>query len=104
MSNRRKLGEVPRPPNPAEVAFRDALRAGCPFCGSKVITGKFRGDIWDYGLMCRPGCRTFTEPHLAHKVASDAARQAGVAAGEPLSYRAVDTSSGTVAGVVLGRG
>ena len=95
MSNGRRL--KPREPDEAEAAFRDELRkVGCPHCGSKVVTARFRGR-WDYGLRCQAGCPTLTDQLLAHRVASEAAARAG------LSYRAVDSCTGELMGVVLAR-
>lgn len=104
MSNRKRLRQAPRPPDPVERAFADELRKGCPHCGSRRVVARFHDDTWDYGLRCEPSCRTFAEPQLAHRLASEAAERAGVAAGEALSYRALDTSSGEVGGVVVGAG
>ncbi len=103
MSNARKLRQQPRPPDPVEAGFRDALRAGCPHCHSRKVVGKWRG-VWSFTLVCGPDCPTHRDERLAHAVAADAAKRAGVAAGEALSYRALDTSSGEVGGVVVGAG
>jgi hypothetical protein len=100
VSNRPRLR---RPPNDIEAAFRDALRQGCPHCGSRRVVGQYRGGVWDFGLRCEAACRTFAEPQLAHRLAAEAARAASEAAGEKLSYRAVDACTGAVAGVVVGR-
>lgn len=94
MSNRVKLR--PRPPDPDEAAFRRELALGCPHCGSKVIVARFRGR-WDYGLRCPEGCPTHGDQRLAHAIASAAAARAG------LGYRAVDSCSGQVTGVVVAR-
>jgi len=104
MSNTRKARPAARPPDDAERAFRDELRKGCPHCGSRVVQGRFRDDLWDFGLRCLPSCPTHTQPVLAHRIAADAARRAAEAAGERLVYQAVDSMSGTVAGVVRGAG
>jgi hypothetical protein len=104
MSNKRKARPAPRPPNRVEAAFRDELRKGCPHCGSRRVAGRFRGDVWAYTMACEPGCRTFREPQLAHRVAAQAAERAGLDAGQRLVYQAVDTSSGEVAGVVRAAG
>ena len=103
MSNTRRLKVTPREPNPVERAFRDELAArGCPACGSRKVTGKLQGDTYRYTLACLPSCPTHGDAAAAHRIASEAAKRAGVAADEPLSYRAVDTSTGEVAGVVVG--
>ena len=99
MSNARRL--KPRPPDEVETAFRDALREGCPHCGSRRVVGRFHDGVWDYGLRCEPGCRTFTEPLLAHRIASEAAERAGAAAAQKLSYRAFDSSTGRVEGAII---
>jgi hypothetical protein len=91
----------PRPPDEVEAAFRAELRKGCPYCGSRTVVGRFRDDVWDYGLRCEPGCRTFTEPVLAHRIASEAVK-AAAATGQPLGYRAFDSSTGRVEGAVVG--
>jgi hypothetical protein len=66
------------------------------------VIPRFRG-VWSYTLACLPSCPSHADQALAHKIAAEAAQRAGVAAGERLSYRAIDTSSGEVAGVVTGR-
>jgi hypothetical protein len=104
VSNTRRLRQQPRPPDGAERAFRDELRKGCPYCGSRRVLGRFHDGTWDYGLRCEPDCRTHAQPVLAHRIASEAAKRAAAAAGEPLIYQAVDSMSGTVAGVVRGTG
>jgi hypothetical protein len=103
MSNKRKTRPAARPPDDTEHAFRDALREGCPWCHSRRVVSRFHDDVWDYGLRCEPDCRTHTEPQLAHRIAAEAARRAGVVVGEKLSYRAADDASGVI-GVVLGQG
>lgn len=100
VSNRRKL--APRQPDASERAFRDALAEGCPHCGSRTVTGRFRG-VWDFRLSCRPGCPTFTDSQKAHAVAARAAERAGLVTGEALLYQAVDSATGAVAGVVRAR-
>ena len=57
---------------------------------------RFRGR-WDYGLRCPEECPTHGDQRLAHAVATAAAERAG------LSYRAVDSCSGQVSGVVVAR-
>ncbi len=101
MSNARRL--KPRPPDPDEVetAFAAELRKGCPHCGSRRVVGRFHDGVWDYGLRCEPSCRTFTEPVLAHRIASEAAERAGLASGQKLSYRAFDSSTGRIEGAVV---
>jgi hypothetical protein len=64
------------------------------------VTGRVRGGRWDYRLCCLPSCRTHAEPMLAHKVASEAAERAGLATGQKLAYRAID-SGGMVEGAVV---
>ena len=59
-----------------------------------------RDGRWDYRLSCDPSCRTHAEPQLAHRVAAEAARRAGLATGQRLAYRAID-SGGVVEGVVV---
>ena len=101
MSNTRHAKLKPREPDETEAAFARELRRGCPHCQSRRVVAKFRGGVWDFGLRCDPGCRTFREPRLAHAVASAAAERAGVAIGQKLSYRAFDSSAGQVEGAVL---
>jgi hypothetical protein len=100
VSNTRRATQRPRPPDEVEAAFRAALREGCPHCGSRTVTARFRGGVWDYGLRCVPSCRTFTEPQLAHRVASEAAERAAAATGERLRYEAFDSSTGQIEGAV----
>lgn len=99
MSNRRRL--PPRPPDEVEAAFAAELLAGCPYCRSRKVSGRFHDGVWDYRLSCLPSCRTFTEPQLAHRIASEAAKRAGLATGLKLSYRAIDSGAQAV-GAVLG--
>jgi len=99
VSNARRL--KPRPPDEVEAAFAAALREGCPHCGSRRVVGRFHDGVWDYGLRCESSCRTFTEPVLAHRIASEAAERAGLAAGQKLSYRAFDNSAGRIEGAVI---
>jgi hypothetical protein len=101
VSNRRRLKLKQRPPDEIESAFRAELRKGCPHCGSRRVVGRLRDELWDYGLRCDPGCRTFAEPRLAHAIASAAAERAGLAIGSPLTYRAFGEGSGQVEGAVL---
>jgi len=106
VSNRRHLKARARPPDEVEAAFRTELRKGCPHCGSRRVVGRLRDGrdgLWDYGLRCDPGCRTFAEPQLAHAIASAAAERAGLAIGTKLSYRAFGEGSGRVEGAVLAR-
>ena len=100
MSNTRRAKPRARPPDETEAAFRAALREGCPHCGSRQVSGRIRDGRWDYRLSCLPSCRTHAEPQLAHRVASDAAKRAGLATGQRLAYRAID-SGGIVEGVVV---
>ena len=100
MSNTRRAKPPPRPPDEVEAAFRDELRKGCPHCGSRVVVERFRAGVWDYGLRCEPSCRTFSEPQLAHRLASEAAQRAAVATGQKLRYEAFDGSSGQIEGAV----
>lgn len=100
MSNTRRVKLRPRPPDETEAAFRAELRKGCPHCGSRRVTERFRAGVWDYGLRCEASCRTFTEPQLAHRIAAQAAERAGAALGAPLQYQAFDTSSGRIEGAV----
>ncbi len=101
MSNARRLRPRPRPPDEAEAAFRAELRKGCPYCGSRKVSGRFHDGTWDYGLLCEPSCRTHAEQHLAHRFAGEAASRAGFATGLPLCYRAFDDSTGRVSGAVV---
>jgi hypothetical protein len=101
VSNTRRVKPQPRPPDESEAAFRAALREGCPHCGSRTVTARFRAGLWDYGLKCDPSCRTFSEPRLAHAIASAAAERAGLATGNRLTYRAFGEGSGRVEGAVL---
>ena len=101
MSNTRRLKPQPRPPDATEAAFRAELRRGCPHCGSRTVTGRFHDGLWDFGLRCNGGCKTFAEPQLAHAIASAAAERAGLAIGTKLSYRAFGEGSGQVEGAVL---
>lgn len=95
MSNARRL--KPRPPDEVEAAFAAELRKGCPHCGSRKVSGRFHDGLWDYGLRCERDCPTHADQLLAHRVASQAAARAG------LGYRAVDSCSGQVTGVVVAR-
>ena len=98
MSNTRRL--KPRDPDEVEPAFAAELRKGCPHCGSTRVVGRFRGGLWDYGLRCEASCRTFAEPRLAHRIASDAAERAGLVTGQKLRYEAFDGSCGQIEGAV----
>jgi len=100
VSNTRRAKPRPRPPDEVEAAFRAELRRGCPHCGSRTVTGRFHDGLWDYGLRCGPGCRTFAEPQLAHRIAAQAAERAGLVLGERLRYEAFDTSTGRIEGAV----
>ena len=101
MSNRLKL--KPREPDEIESAFRDELRKGCPHCQSRRVVGRFHDGRWDFGMRCDPGCRTFTEPRLAHRLAAEAAERAAAATGQRLRYEAFDGSTGRVEGAVRAR-
>lgn len=100
MSNARRV--KPRPPDEVEAAFAAELRKGCPYCGSKRVVARFHDGTWDYGLRCEPSCRTFTEPLLAHRIASEAAERASLASGQKLGYRAFDDCTGRIEGAVVG--
>jgi hypothetical protein len=100
VSNTRRVKPPPRPPDEIEAAFLAALRQGCPHRGSRRVIERFRNGMWDYGLRCDPSCRTFTEPQLAHRLASEAARRAAVATGQKLRHEAFDGSSGQIEGAV----
>jgi hypothetical protein len=100
VSNTRHAKPRTRAPDETEAAFRAELRKGCPHCGSRTVSGRIRDGRWDYRLSCGPSCRTHAEPQLAHQVASDAAKRAGLATGQRLAYRAID-SGGVVEGVVV---
>jgi hypothetical protein len=100
VSNTRRVKPQPRPPDEVESAFAAELRRGCPHCGSRRVTGRFRAGVWDYRLSCDPSCRTFAEPQLAHRLAAEAAARAGLATGERLQYQAFDTSTGRIEGAV----
>jgi hypothetical protein len=104
VSNTRRAKPPRRPPDEVEAAFKAALAEGCPHCHSRKVTGKFHDGVWDYRLSCVPSCRTFAEPQLAHRLAAEAAKRAGLAIGQPLSYRAFDSGAGQVEGAVVTRG
>jgi hypothetical protein len=95
VSNARRL--KPRPPDEVEAAFAAELRKGCPHCGSKRVVSRFHDGLWDYGLRCGAACPTHADQVLAHRVAAEAASRAG------LGYRAIDSCSGQVTGVVVAR-
>lgn len=99
MSNARRL--KPRPPDEIEAAFAAELLRGCPHCGSRKVSGRFHDGVWDYRLSCPPSCRTHTEPLLAHRIASGAAKRAAEACGQPLGYRAFGDGTGRVEGAVV---
>ena len=46
------------------------LRKGCGYRGSRGLGGRFHDGVWITGLRCALSCRTFTEPVLAHRLAS----------------------------------
>jgi hypothetical protein len=98
VSNTRRL--KPREPDQVESAFAAELRKGCPHCGSKVVASRFHDGLWDYGLRCEQDCRTFAEPRLAHRIASEAAGRAAEVTGQRLRYEAFDGSSGQIEGAV----
>ena len=100
MSNTRRVKQPPREPDEVEAAFAAELRRGCPHCGSRRVTGRFHGGVWDYGLKCAPSCRTFAEPQLAHRLAAEAAQRAALATGQRLRYEAFDGSTGQIEGAV----
>jgi hypothetical protein len=100
VSNTRRARRQPRPPDEVEAAFRAELRKGCPHCGSRTVTAQFHDGWWDYGLRCEASCRTFREPLLAHRIASEAAQRAGLATGQKLRYEAFDSSCGQIEGAV----
>jgi hypothetical protein len=104
VSNTRRLKLKPREPDEIERAFRDELRKGCPHCQSRGVVGRFHDGRWDFGMRCDPGCCTFTEPRLAHRLAAEAAQRAAAATGLRLRYEAFDTSSGRVEGAVRAAG
>ena len=92
VSNGRRVKRRPPDPDEDERAFRDELRKGCPGCGSRVVTGKFRGRR-EFTLRCRRGCPSFTGEmgdFNGHTIADQAAKRAG------LVYRALDGTSGGV--------
>jgi hypothetical protein len=64
------------------------------------VTARFHDDRWDFGLRCPPSCRTFAEPRLAHRIASEAAERVSAATGVRLSYRAFNEGIGRVEGAV----
>jgi hypothetical protein len=101
VSNARRVKLKPREPDEVEAAFRDELRRGCPHCGSRQVTGRFRAGVWDYRLSCAPSCPTFSTPRLAHRIAAEAAERAALATGNRLTYRAFGEGSGRVEGAVL---
>jgi hypothetical protein len=99
VSNTRRLR--PRDPDEVEAAFAGELRKdGCPHCGSRRVVGRFHDGLWDYGLRCEASCRTFTEPRLAHRIASEAAERVSAATDIRLSYRAFNEGIGRVEGAV----
>jgi hypothetical protein len=101
MSNTRRVKPPRRPPDEIESSFRDELRRrGCPHCGSRQVTGRLRNGRWDYRLSCKPSCRTFAEPRLAHRIAAEAAERAAAATGQRLRYEAFDGSTGAVEGAM----
>jgi hypothetical protein len=100
VSNTRRVKLRPRPPDATERAFAAELRRGCPWCHSRKVTAKFKGHVWNYGLMCLASYRTFAEPLLAHRLGAQAAERAGAALGERLQYQAFDTSAGRIEGAV----
>jgi hypothetical protein len=100
VSNSRRLKLKPREPDEVEAAFAAELRRGCPHCGSRRVTGRFRAGVWDYRLSCAPSCRTFAEPQLAHRLAAEAAQRAAQATGQRLRYEAFDGSTGRIEGAV----
>ena len=100
MSNTRRAKPPPRPPDGVEAAFRDELRKGCPHCQSRRVVGRFHDGRWDFGMRCDPGCRTFAEPRLAHRLAAEAAERAAAATGERLQDQAFDSSTGQIEGAV----
>jgi hypothetical protein len=104
VSNTRRVKQPPRPPDQVESAFRDELRRGCPHCGSRKVSGRIRNGLYDYRLSCDPGCRTFAEPQLAHRIAAVAAERAAAATGTNLQYQAFDSASGRVEGAVRAAG
>jgi len=95
VSNARRL--KPRAPDAVELAFRAKLAKGCPACGSRTVTARFRGR-WEYTLRCEPDCPSWTGTlggFTGHTIGSEAAKRAG------MSYRAIDGSTG---GVVVAAG
>jgi hypothetical protein len=100
VSNTRRLKPQPRPPDEVEAEFRAELRKGCPHCQSRRVVGRFRDGRWDFGMRCDPGCRTFAEPRLAHRLAAEAAQRAAAATGQTLRYEAFDSTSGAIEGAV----
>jgi hypothetical protein len=100
VSNSRHLKLKPREPDEVEAAYRDELRKGCPHCRSRQVTGRFRAGLWDYRPSCKPGCRTFSEPQLAHRIAAQAAERAALATGQTRRYQAFDSSTGQIKGAV----
>jgi hypothetical protein len=103
VSNTRRARPQPREPDEVEAAFAAELKRGCPYCGSRTVTSKFRGGVWDFGLRCEPSCRTHAEPVLAHRIASEAAKRAAEACGQKLGYRALGDGAGRIEGAVIAR-
>jgi hypothetical protein len=100
VSNTRRVKPQPRLPDEVELAFRDELRKGCPYCQSRRVVGRFHDGRWDFGMRCDPGCRTFAEPRLAHRLAAEAAERAAEVTGQRLRYEAFDSSTGRIEGAV----
>ena len=92
VSNGKRL--QPRLPDAVELAFKAELAKGCPGCGSRTVTGRFRGR-WEWTLHCKPECPSFSGRlggFTGHTIGAAAAERAG------MTYRAID---GTTGGVVL---
>jgi len=90
MSNAKRL--PPRSPDAVELAFKAELAKGCPGCGSRTVSGKYRGR-WEWTIHCKPECPSWTGQlggFTGHTIGSEAARRAG------MTYPAIDGTSGGV--------
>jgi hypothetical protein len=90
VSNAKRL--KPRLPDADELAFKAELAKGCPGCGSRTVKGQFRG-VWEWTLLCKPGCPSFTgavDGFTGHSIGAAAAARSG------MTYRAIDGSTGGV--------
>jgi hypothetical protein len=90
VSNGRRVKRRPPDPDAVEEAFRAELAKGCPGCGSRTVSGKFRGR-WEWTLHCKPDCPSWTgREFTGHTIGAEAAKRAG------MRYQAIDGTSGGV--------